>query len=56
MVMRRGELTAIVEAALRSMTPGEVMAWLDAAGTASARLRSQPATVTGTGVADIDVE
>ena len=39
-VKHDGELTAIIEAVLASMTPDEVVARLDAAGIASARLRT----------------
>ena len=39
-VAHDGELTAIIEAALGSMTPDEVVAMLDEAGIASARLRT----------------
>ena len=39
-VAHDGELTAIIEAALGSMTPDEVLALLDEAGIASARLRT----------------
>ncbi len=39
-VAHDGELTAIIEAALGSMTPDEVVALLDEAGIASARLRT----------------
>ena len=39
-VAHDGELTAIIEAALGSMTPDEVVARLDEAGIASARLRT----------------
>ena len=37
---RDGELTAIIEAVLAGLTPDEVVARLDAAGIASARLRT----------------
>jgi itaconate CoA-transferase len=39
-VARDGELTLIIEGALRSLTPDEVVARLDEAGIASARLRT----------------